>query len=170
MKGKGRIFLKIISFCIIFALLALIGPQLLNAQKSKTKKLPTTKQPPPKGPRIIPFKIWGNVVKDGKAVPNVRIKLTRIQNLVSIKKRVVKPNEVRTDKNGRYSFSIDPKMEGQKYKLMPKHPNFPPGKWLWPQEKEFTLTKSMKIDFKFNPPPLKIKVFSTNKNWNQNNF
>jgi len=149
---RNLVILAILSFSGLF------GSFLCEAQKKI--KPPVSNQPPPKGPRIIPFSVWGKVLKDGKGVPNIRVKLVRVQKLVSLKQRRVKPAEERTDSNGRYSFSIDPKLEGQEYKLIPKHANFPQGKHFWPREKEFTLTRSMRLDFKFNPPPLKIRAFS----------
>jgi len=142
----------------IFALVGLFGSFLCEAQ-TKTN-VPAASQRPPKRPRIIPFSVRGHVFKDGKGVKNVRVMLVPIQRLTRLKRfRAIAPSAV-TDKNGRYSFSIDPKKEGRNYKLVPKHPAFPAGKHFMPWEKKFILTKSLTVNFKFQPPKYIVKGIS----------
>jgi hypothetical protein len=145
----------------------------------RQKKIVPTKQAPQKPPQIIPFRVHGKVLTGshpGIGVKNIRVKLVPIQRYDRPYKTTMKarkdstlakggkekmklaPLLTKTDENGRYSFHIDQKREGQKYRLIPRHPALPESKYYVPKHYDFVLSKSMAVNFVFIPPKLKVKA------------
>lgn len=155
---KNAIIKGIFVFLFI-TFLALLSSALCEAQQKKDKT--SASQKPVKLPRMIPFSVHGHVTKDGKGVPGVKVSLIAIRRVSSLLQRRLLAPVSSTDKNGRYSFVVHQKNEGKKYRLVPRHPAFAPGQHFYPRQKEFTLTKSMRVNFTFTPP--KFTVQGTSK-------
>ncbi len=95
-----------------------------------------------------------------KRVDSIQVDGIGSKKMMSEQKVAIAHPVAITGVNGRYSFTIDAKHEGQQYQLIPKHPYLPPYHGFLPfYGRKFTLTKNLKEeDFSFAPWDFKVKV------------
>jgi len=168
MMGNNRIVRNLVLFGLL--ILWCFIPNLVNSVQQKTPSSPTAVKPPT-AIQQIPFVIRGTVKlsqSTGAGVKDIEISLIKLvetkQGLTTEGKMVsvpvFAPVKKLTDADGRYSFVVDPKYKGNKFRVVPRYSGFPPGNYFTPPENTFILDSSVVLDFIFNSPQIKISGVS----------